>query len=601
VNGVRDNGVPLGSDAVTLASVLKNHGYRTAAFVGGFVLDRRFGLNRGFDLYDSPFDLHKKTATDVGDLKRPAAQVTAAAMQWVEHNSTSPFFLFIHLYDLHTPYDLPKDPHLRRGETGYQAELAEVDRVVGEFVRFLDQSDLLKKTLLVLTSDHGEGLGDHGESTHGYFIYQSTLRVPLIIHWPSGDRRIKQERLDEPASLLDIAPTVLDAIHLPRPSQMQGHSLIESGGAEEIYSESLYARNHFGCAVLHTVRVGRYKYIDAPQPELYDLSSDPGELRNIYVQQRTKATALGERLIALRSRFPAGRSAVAQTPTPETVNALRSLGYLSGSTSSNRLESRIDPKDRIADFEQFGQADALASAGKIAESNRILEELRQRLPEIMDIRLSLGLNWQQVGQFARAADEFRSVLARDPLNARAHFDLAICFFRLHQPDDAVRELKAVLAIEPWYTRAEELLATIYLQKRDYQTARVSLEHILSIDPDNYTSHYNLGVLAAMQQNWSDAQQHVLWALRTDSESAEAHNMLGSIYLKRGELDQAGTEFKEAIRCQPQFVSAHFNLALTFQKEGKKDEAANELRTTLKLDPEFEAARTALDRLENSAP
>jgi Tfp pilus assembly protein PilF len=476
-----------------------------------------------------------------------------------------------------------------------------VDRVIGEFVRFLDRREPLNKTLVVFTSDHGEGLDDHGESTHGYFIYQSTLRVPLIIRWPSGERRIKQTRLDEPASVLDIAPTVLDAIGLPRPGQMQGRSLIESRGAEEIYSESLYARNHFGCAGVHSIRLGRYKYIDAPQPELYDLSSDQGELHNLYEQQKAKATTLRERLVALRSRFPTSRSAPAQAPTPESISALRSLGYLSGSTSSSRLESRIDPKERIADFEQFGRANALAAAGELAESNDLLEELSHKLPEIMDIRVSLGLTWQRLRQFAKAADEFRLVLERDPLNARAHFDLAISFSRLHEPENAVKELKAALAIEPWYTRAEELLANIYLQRHEYEKARANLGHILHVDPDNYTAHYNLGVLAAMQQNWGEAQQQVVWALRTDSESAEAHNMLGSIYLNRGELNQARSELKEAIHCQPQFVSAHFNLALVLQKEGKKDEAANELRATLKLDPAFEAARAALDRLESSAP
>jgi choline-sulfatase len=598
VNGVQDNGVPLGRGVVTITGVLRNRGYRTAAFVGGFVLDQRFGLNQGFEVYDSPFDLHKKTATDVGDLKRPGAQVIAAAMRWLEHNATSPFFLFIHLYDLHTPYRLPQDPRLRRGETGYRAELSEVDRVIGDFVRFLGRRDLLNKTLVVFTSDHGEGLGDHGESTHGYFIYQSTLRVPLIIHWPSEERRIKQGRIDEPASVLDIAPTVLDAIDLSQPSQMQGRSLVKPRGAEEIYSESLYARNHFGCAVLRSERVGRYKYIDAPQPELYDLSRDPDELQNLYAEQKPKATALRERLGALRSRLPAAGSARVHAPTPETVNALRSLGYLSGPTSSSRLESGVDPKERIGDFEQFGRANALASAGKVEESNELLEELRNRLPGVLDIRVSLGLNRQRLNEYAPAADEFRLVVERDPLNAQAHFDLGISYFRLHQSEPAIPELEAALALEPWYTRAEELLATIYLQKRDYQTARLHLEHILSIDPDNYTARYNLGVFAAMQEKWSEAQQQVLWALHSDPDSAEAHNMLGSIDLKRGELDQATTEFNEAIHCQPQFVSAHFNLALAFQREGKRDQAANEFRETLKIDPGFEAARTALDHLES---
>ena len=210
----KENGVPLAANAVTLTTVLKKRDYRTAAFVGGFVLDRRFGLNRGFDVYDSPFDLHKQTVTDVGDLKRQGSQVAGAAMRWLERNSSTPFFLFLHLYDLHTPYALPQSGRLHSGEAGYDAELAYVDRVLGEFFRFLDAHELLKRSLIVFTSDHGEGLGDHDESTHGYFVYQSTIHVPLIIHWPETMKRMAKSRVDEPASLLDVAPTVLDALGL---------------------------------------------------------------------------------------------------------------------------------------------------------------------------------------------------------------------------------------------------------------------------------------------------------------------------------------------------------------------------------------------------
>src|SRR5579863_10416068 len=182
-NGVEDNGVPSAA-GTTLATVLKNAGYRTAAFVGSFVLDRRFGLSRDFDVYDSPFDLHNKTVTDAGDLKRPGAQVAAAATHWLDQNANSPFFLFLHLYDLHTPYALP---------SGYQAELAYVDRVLGDFLGFLERRGLLNKSLIVFTSDHGEGLNEHGESTHGYFVYETTLHVPLIFHWPAGSKRVSRD------------------------------------------------------------------------------------------------------------------------------------------------------------------------------------------------------------------------------------------------------------------------------------------------------------------------------------------------------------------------------------------------------------------------
>src|SRR6266404_1795181 len=377
-NGVEDNGIPLQPAAVTLAAVLKRAGYRTAAFVGSFVLDRRFGLNQGFDVYDGPVDLHNKTDTSPLERKRPGTQVAEAAMRWLEGNSSAPFFLFLHLYDLHLPYDLPQDPSLRHGETGYTAELGYEDRVLGDFLAFLERRKLLDKALIVFTSDHGEGQGEHGESTHGYFIYQSTLHVPLIIHWQSGFKRFPQPRVDEPASLLDVAPTILDAIGLPRPGAMRGRSLIGNGGsAPEIYSESLYARNHFGCAVLRSMRVGRYKYIESPKPELYDLSTDPNEQRNLYDQQRSTGTALGEKIAVVRRSSPTGSKPPA--PKPDTIAALRSLGYLSGSTPSNRAESRVDPKDRIADFERYVGALGLSSEGKLVESRGVLRSLSDKL------------------------------------------------------------------------------------------------------------------------------------------------------------------------------------------------------------------------------
>lgn len=217
--GVEDNGVPLGSNAATLATILKSAGYKTAAFVSSFVLDRRFGLNRGFDVYEGPTEPHNPAPGAPVEHKRPGAQVAEAAAHWLERNSGGPYFLFLHLYDLHLPYDLPQDPSQRHDETGYTAEVGYEDRVLGDFFASLEKRGLFDKALIVFTSDHGEGLGDHGESSHGYFVYQSTLHVPLLMRWPSGFTRTPGSRVDEPASLLDVAPTVLDAVGIARPGR----------------------------------------------------------------------------------------------------------------------------------------------------------------------------------------------------------------------------------------------------------------------------------------------------------------------------------------------------------------------------------------------
>ena len=291
-NGVQDNAVRLGPEAVTLATVLKSRGYHTAAFVGGFVLDRRFGLNRGFDEYDSPFDLHRQQGKDPGDIKRLGEDVTNSAEKWVTENSGSPFFVFLHLYDLHTPYEFPKGKRPLGGASGYDAELRYVDDVLGHFWDFLQQRQLLSKMLVVFVSDHGESLGEHGESTHGYFIYQSTLHVPLIFHWPAQTAAFPPQ-IEEPASLLDVAPTILQYLRLQEPAQFQGRSLLGSlhghttSANEEIYSESLYAHRHFGASSLRGLQVGAYKYIEAPKPELYDLERTRGKVP-IYTTPSTR-------------------------------------------------------------------------------------------------------------------------------------------------------------------------------------------------------------------------------------------------------------------------------------------------------------------------
>jgi arylsulfatase A-like enzyme/Tfp pilus assembly protein PilF len=582
-NGVEDNGVPLKSTAVTLATVLKTVGYRTAAFVGSFVLDRRFGLDRGFDVYEGPIDLHNKTAAGTVERKRPGAQVAEAAMRWVERNSDAPFFLFLHLYDLHLPYDLPQDPALRHGETGYSAELAYEDRVIGDFLAFLTRRQLFDRSLIVFTSDHGEGLGEHGESTHGYFVYESTLHVPLVVHWPAGFGRAPHGRVEEPASLLDVAPTILDAIGVPVPGEMRGRSLLASGGAGEVYAESLYARNHFGCAALRSMRVANYKYIEAPKPEIYDLAADPKEQHNLYDQQQSRAAAIGRQLAALRARFTPAAPAKAPSPKPDTVSALRSLGYLAGSNAHNGPEPRVDPKDRIADFEGYYRALTLASAGKLQESDALLRSLRNKVPDVVDVRIGLGLNQQRLGAYAQAAREFQSAIELAPSDAQAYFELGFCYFRLGKPDDAIPALKNALALEPWYTRAEEALAEISIQKRDYTQARAYLNHLLSVDPNSYAAHYNLGILAAMEGNWSEAQQRMLSALHSDPESAEAHDTLGKIYFQGGKLDEARSQFEAAIRLQPKLASAHYGLAMVFQRQGKAEESAKELRAAKEAD------------------
>ncbi|PYV86011.1 MAG: sulfatase [Acidobacteria bacterium] len=604
-NGLRDNGQRLGPNAVTLATVLRSRGYRTAAFVGSYVLDQRFGLSQGFDFYNGPFDLHRRMGVDAGDAKRLGEDVVGVATRWIAANSNEPFFAFLHLYDLHKPYDLPSTRRKRRTE-GYQAQLGYEDEVLGNFWSFLADRGLLERSLIVFTSDHGESLGDHRESTHGYFIYQSTLRVPLIIRWPAGSGKFLAQ-VDEPASLLDVAPTVLQSLGAPLPSSFQGRSLLGAARQKgipanaEIYGESFFARSHFGCSALRSLRQGQFKYIEAPKPELYDLAKDPEEAHNIYTRQKSVALALREHLLTLSSRFQEAHAPALRDPSVQAEAALRSLGYLSiSSPRSSSPDSGADPKDRIVEAETYHLAVALASSGKLEESTRLLERLRVKLPEVTAIPMSLGLNQQKMGKQPEAAEHLRAALKSDLGNVEAHYNLAVSLLALNQVDEAIKELQAVLNIEPYHSRAYYVLGTVWMQRKDYRRTRECFNRMLEIAPEDYAAHYHLGVLATIEEKWQEGKNHLLLALKTDPESPEAYNALGSLFFREGNLNEARDAFFKAIRFEPKFAWAHYNLGLVLQQQKENREAARHFRLALLADAQFQKARNALDQLERSS-
>jgi arylsulfatase A-like enzyme/Tfp pilus assembly protein PilF len=602
---VKDNGEQLAPGAVTLASQLKALGYRTAAFVGGFALDRRFGLAQGFDHYHSPFDLRKRSGPDTGDIKRPAGEVLRDATRWIAENSAAPFFVFLHLYDLHTPYDLPRHLQLRFYGNSYDSELAYVDETLGNFWKFLSDRKLFDRSLVAFTSDHGEGLGNHGESTHGYFIYQSTLHVPLIIRWPAGSGEYKQ-RVDQPAELIQLAPTLLEFLSASVPVEMQGKSLLAAAKGQPlpsdrpVYSESHYAAQHFGCAVLRSIRIGRHKYIEAPKPELYDLAVDTNEQHNLYTPGNPVAASLREKLQGLINRAKTARAPRSSTPSAQAIDALRSLGYIAGSSSESMRVSGIDPKDRLPDFEAHNRAIVLASSGRLQQSNAVLERLIRKLPDVTELRTSLGLNLQRMGLHAEASHEFKEVIQASPRSVIAHFNLALSLYQMRQFEPSLQHLQRALELDPKYIRAEELLGTIRFQNKDYTRARTSFQRLLEMEPDNYAAHFNLGVLATLEGKWDEGETHLRRVLQIDSNSAEAYNALGSLYMRRGVLPLARAAFSTAIRLQPRFAWAHYNLGLVLQRENKRDDAAREFRAALDADPRFTAAQTALERLEKPA-
>lgn len=456
---IEENAERVSSGTVTLASVLRTHGYTTAAFVGSIMLDRRLGLDRGFDFYDSPFRapqgrLENPYAVRV---RRNGALVVRAAVAWLRAHSGQPVFVFVHIFDLHSPYTLPLAAH-RPGISAYDAALEYVDRVIGQFRAELEQAGWWNRSLVVLLSDHGEGLGDHGEASHGYFVYQSTLRVPLMLHWPAGTRGYAA-RSTEPAALIDVAPTILDFLHIAKPPSFEGESLLPAvhGAPVEraVYSESLYTRDAFGWAPLRALRQGRYKYIEAPKPELYDLQRDPHELTNILRKNPSVGVALRRRLENLLSRG-AARSPVTQAEAQSRA-VLESLGYLGAARHAARSSGR-DPKDGLAEYKLY---------------ERGLAEMYGGHPDI-------------------AVALFGRLLKHDPDNTLARCNLGDADLRLHRADEALRQWRLVLARDRSYAPAADAIAEVWLARRDYAKARSYFARAAEAVPNDYEAQFGLG-------------------------------------------------------------------------------------------------------------
>lgn len=554
-NGIRENAQVLPPGAVTLATVLAGHNYDTAAFIGGYFLERRYGLAQGFHTYDSPFDT--RAIRGALDLKRPASKVLGGAEQWLQKNSGHPFLLFIHLFDLHLPYDAPVAYRARAPHSEYDQELAYVDDSLGRFLEFLKRSGLNRRALIVLFSDHGESLGDHGENTHGYFIYRSTLHVPLIFHWPqtteirnsksengkstpisSFDFRVSPSdymaRVEAPAGLIDVAPTVLRFLGFQPPATFCGHSLLDlvkegDSPPREIYSESSYAHDKFGWATLRSLRRGDYQYIDAPHPELYDLKHDPVELHNLLPGQAGLAASYRERLTALVSNYRAKPAADGQTTTAGargTAESLRALGYLEITSPKTALDdSGIDPKDRLFEYKRYLLAGHLARTGKADE----------------------------------AAEEFQTIIAGDPRNLPAYIELARADVALHRYLDGANKLKAALALDPHNVEAEEMLGDIWLAVGDHGRAAAEFQRLLNFAPQNYEAHFGLGLLAVHRGQSAEAAAHFRAAIAANPSSAEAHCQLGLILEAQNQKQAAVREFQAVLRIDPQFREARREL------------------------------------------
>ncbi len=386
-HGVRVNGnTALAEVHQTLAELLAEDGYACGAFIGAFVLDGRWGLRQGFHHYDDRLDLKKYKQLDLGLVQRPGNEVVDAALAWLQGMKERKFFAWVHLYDPHTPYE-PPEPYFseygRRGPVGlYDGEIAFMDEQIGRLVRWLEENNLAGRTVIALIGDHGEGLGDHGEMAHGYFIYDYAIKVPLIVAIPAGD--FKGVRVPAQVRTIDLFPTLLEMAGISLPPENQGWSILPflfdpaRKKGLEAYCESLTPEIHYGWSPLVGLRTDEHKFIDAPRPELYQLLEDPGEYQNVHGQLVDVARDMKRTLESII------RETSLNAPTPESANLdretlerLAALGYIGAPVSRKSPPEKggglADPKDKLHVYESVQQAGAHLNQEKYEEASQILE------------------------------------------------------------------------------------------------------------------------------------------------------------------------------------------------------------------------------------
>jgi arylsulfatase A-like enzyme/Flp pilus assembly protein TadD len=547
----------------TLAAMLKRAGYRTGAFVGAFVLDGRFGLNQGFDDYDDRLPRGDRTSFHFAE--RRAAEVVALAGDWIL-SAPSPWFAWVHLFDPHAPYDAPVE--YRSGRSPYDAEVAYTDAMLGRLLARLDATHAPTPTLIVLTADHGESLGDHGEMTHGLFAYDSTLAVPLIVNAPS----IASAVVDAPVSHPDLTPTILDLLGLEPPGSVDGQSLLRSPAPDRpLYFEALDASLTRGWAPLRGIIQGGWKYIDLPDPELYHLQTDPGEQHNRV--DRDPHADLLKRTLRLASGPETAAPRVAMES--EAAARLRSLGY-STSGSPRTMNAADDPKRMVGLNERFNTALTTFDEGRPqAAIAAFLAILRER-PDFVAARASASTVLMATGRQREAIDLLREGLRRQP---DAPELLAKLGAALGAAGDSAGSIDA-------FERAKRAgdddpdvlnqLAVVLAGSGRADEARAIFHTLIDRNPGAATAWFNLGLFELQRRRSDDAIAAFRRATTIDPSYGDAWNALGAALVDR-DAPGAIDAWRRAERLLPREYDLLFNLGMLLADSGTPSEAVPYLR------------------------
>jgi len=603
-HGVRDNGgfvVP--EELKTMAEVFKEQDYATAAFVGAYVLDSKWGLGQGFDYYFDRFDLSKFEKISLGTVQRPANAVIDEALKWLDGHKEDKFFAWIHLYDPHTPYEPPSPYDAQYPNHPYLGEIAFTDSQINRLWNYLEDAGLIDNLILVFTSDHGESLGQHQEATHGFFVYQEAIHVPLIFVTPIA--RFQGLAVSQVVSLIDIMPTMLEMAGFPVPAEVQGKSLLprffrpSRDEDSYAYAETFYPRFHFGWSELRTLQNRRYKLILAPQPELYDLEKDPRELKNLAEAERSLLTDLEKRA----SKFMAAASQNAleldyRKIDEETRAKLAALGYVGAFTGSAKPEGKklANPKDKIGVFNELSRAREIGMAGQAEEAIRIIEAIIAEDPDISDAYFTLGNIHFKQRNFEAAIASFEKALERKPDDTFCVINIANSYQMMGQPARAEEFIIDYLKQGFNDSQLYHLLGTLSFNQKKYDEAIKYYSECLSLNSDSAASHNALAAIYILKDELRRAEEHIDQAMAINPELTNLHYNLAQLLEKRGEIRKAIDSYLEEIKHSPNHFKASYNVSRLYRMTGNVEGEEKYLKMTIDIAPEFPLAYFYLARI-----
>jgi arylsulfatase A-like enzyme/Flp pilus assembly protein TadD len=551
-NHVNDFGIPLSPQLPYLPDLLKAQGYHTGAFVGSLILDpldgTAPGFDRGFEVYDAGFHLRRHGMDRYKSVERRAGDVVNHALAWLSQLPNGPFFLWVHLYDAHDPYDPPPPFKARFAAQPYDGEVAYADSAVGKLLDEIRKHGLYDETLIAVMADHGESLGAHGENTHGIFLYDETLHVPLLFKLPAS--RAAGKRIDARVRLVDVAPTILQEAGLPVPKEMQGESLSAmmtmkpaagphgAAAVEEersTYAETDYPHRAFGWSSLRALRSGKYLYVRAPERELYNQVIDPEAAHNLAGGAKAVADTIAAQLDTFRSRTSQTLVELAK-PDAEQTQKLQALGYVASSAAESRDDEKltgVDPKTKIEVSNLLHDAMFDVEDAHYQEAVPLLKRVLAEEPNMPVANMQYGMAQARLKNYAEAIPPLQKASQLLPDNGMGRYELGLALFETGDWKGAAPQFEAAVVRAPKWADAQFSLAAVYARIDRVPEAMDHLDTCLGLSPDHYRANLLRGRLLSLLGKPSEALPNLQKAAAVEPDSREAHLFLADAYAQLG--------------------------------------------------------------------